>query len=303
MDTVNLTLGPTTAAAALLGIGTGLGVLLILLGRRGTTPRPRRTRTRTASDQRRLTRVAVAAAAGVVTGVLTGWVIGAVLAGLAAWFLPRVLGRDPEHARRVARIEAIASWTEMLRDTLSAAAGLEQAVLATAPLAPAAIQAEVGELAAGIETGDRLTTALRRLGERLDDPVGDLVVAALLLAAEQPTRALGELLGSLAESARGHAAMRMRVDAGRARTRTSVRVIVGTTLTFAAALVVLNRDYMAAYGTATGQLVLLGIGGLFAAGFAWLARVVRVEQPDRFLAADPAEVALPAVTGLPGGRS
>ncbi|SER91989.1 Flp pilus assembly protein TadB [Actinokineospora terrae] len=303
VDAVNLTLGPSTAAAALLGIGTGLGVLLIVLGWRGTTPRPRRIRDRTAGDQRRLIRVAVAAAAGVVTGVLTGWVVGAVLAGLAAWFLPRVLGRDPEHARRVARIEAIASWTEMLRDTLSAAAGLEQAVLASAPLAPAAIQAEVGELAAGIEGGERLSTALRRLGERLDDPVGDLVVAALLLAAEQPTRALGELLGSLAESARGHAAMRMRVDAGRARTRTSVRVIVGTTLVFAAALVVLNRDYMAAYGTATGQLVLLGIGGLFAAGFAWLTRVVRVEQPDRFLAAHVSDPARPVAVSIQGGRS
>ncbi|WP_253886250.1 type II secretion system F family protein [Actinokineospora diospyrosa] len=303
MDAVNFTLGPGTAAAALFGVGTGIGVLLIVLGWRGTTPRRRRLRTRAAGDPRRLARVAIAAAAGAVTGALTGWVVGAVLAGLAAWFLPRVLGRDPEHARRVARIEAIASWTEMLRDTLSAAAGLEQAVLATAQLAPAAIQAEVCELAAGLEGGDRLTTALRRLGERLDDPVGDLVVAALLLAAEQPTRALGELLGSLAESARGHAAMRMRVDAGRARTRTSVRVIVGTTLAFAAALVVLNRDYMAAYGTATGQLVLLGIGGLFAAGFAWLTRVVRVEQPDRFLATEPIDPALPAAAGPQGGRS
>ena len=62
--------------------------------------------------------------------------------------LPRVLGRDPEHARRVARIEAVATWTEMLRDTLSAAAGLEQAILATAPLAPVAIRGEITELAA-----------------------------------------------------------------------------------------------------------------------------------------------------------
>ncbi|WP_424187632.1 type II secretion system F family protein [Actinokineospora sp. G85] len=301
----NITLSPTTAAAALLGVGTGLGLLLVVLGWRGTDPRRhRRTRTRAAgnADQHRSLRLALAVTAGVVTGLLTGWVVGAVLAGLAAWALPRVLGRDPEHARRVARIEAIATWTEMLRDTLSAAAGLEQAILATAPLAPTAIRGEVGELAAGIENGDRLAPALRRLGERLDDPVGDLVIAALLLAAEQQTRQLAELLGSLADAARGQASMRMRVEAGRARTRTSVRVIVGTTLAFAVAVVLLNRGYMGAYDSAAGQIVLLGIGALFAAGFAWLNRIARVAQPDRFLSTADQDPATSPARGLVTAR-
>ncbi|MEV8440084.1 type II secretion system F family protein [Actinosynnema sp. NPDC051121] len=305
MGTVNITLSPTTAAAALLGVGTGVGLLLVVLGWRGTDPhRQRRTRTRAAGNvgQHRGLRMALAVTAGVVTGLLTGWVVGAVLAGLAAWALPRVLGRDPEHARRVARIEAIATWTEMLRDTLSAAAGLEQAILATAPLAPTAIRGEVGELAAGIENGDRLAPALRRLGERLDDPVGDLVIAALLLAAEQQTRQLADLLGSLADAARGQASMRMRVEAGRARTRTSVRVIVGTTLAFAVAVVLLNRDYMGAYDSAAGQIVLLGIGALFAAGFAWLNRIARVAQPDRFLSTADQDSATSPARGLVTAR-
>lgn len=288
MGAVNVTLGSATAVAALLGVGTGIGLLLIVLGWRGTGPnQPRRARIRAASavDQHRTLRVALAVAAAVVIGLLTGWVVGGLLAGLAAWALPRVLGRDPEQARRVARMEAIATWTEMLRDTLSAAAGLEQAVLATAALAPTAIRGEVGELAAGIENGERLAPSLRRLGERLDDPIGDLVISALLLAAEQQTRQLADLLGSLADAARGQASMRMRVEAGRARTRTSVRVIVGTTLVFAATVVLLNRTYMRAYDSAIGQIVLLGIGALFALGFAWLARIARVAQPERFLSA------------------
>ncbi|MFT7837729.1 type II secretion system F family protein [Saccharothrix sp. BKS2] len=281
--TASATVGPTTATAALLGLGTALGVLLVVLGCRGVVlHHPRRARAR-AADRHRGPRLCLAAATGVATGLLTGWVVGAVLAALAAWALPRVLGADPEHARRVARIEAIATWTEMLRDTLSAAAGLEQAVLATAPLVPAAIRGEVGELATDIGNGQRLAHALRALGERLDDPVGDLVIAALVLAAEQQTRRLADLLGSLADAARGQASMRMRVEAGRARTRTSVRVIVGTTCAFAAAVVLLNRDYMSAYDNASGQIVLLGIGLLFVLGFVWLSRIARVTQPDRFL--------------------
>ena len=268
--------------AVLLGAGAGLGLTLLLLGRDATALG----RSRLRVPRVALPRSAACAAVGLVVGVATGWVVGGVLATLGCWALPRLLVSDPEHARRVARIEAVATWTEMLRDTLSAAAGLEQAILATAPLAPSAIRDEVGELTAAIEHGQRLPVALRGLADRLDDPVGDLVVAALLLAAEQQTRHLAALRGSLAEAARGQAAMRMRVEAGRARTRTSVRVIVGTTLTFAAAVVLLNRAYVHAYDTATGQLVLLVIGGLFALGFTWLARITRVARPDRFLAGD-----------------
>nr|WP_229874174.1 type II secretion system F family protein [Amycolatopsis deserti] len=286
MGAMTVALTATTGIAALLGAGAGLGLLLVVLGFRGTgTHLPRRIRRpEYPADPRRSLRLGIAIAAGLAAGLLTGWLVGGVLTGLACWGLPRVLGGDPEHTRRIARIEAIATWTEMLRDTLSAAAGLEQAVLATAPLAPPAIRAKVGDLAAGIENGERLAPALRRLGERLDDPVGDLVIAALLLAAEHQTRQLADLLGSLAEAARGQASMRMRVEAGRARTRTSVRVIVGTTLAFAVAVVLLNRSYMGAYDSAAGQIVLLGIGGLFAAGFAWLSRIARIPLPDRFLA-------------------
>src|SRR5207249_6998077 len=94
---------------------------------------------------------------------------------------------------------------------------------------------------------------------------------------------LADLLGSLAHAARDQASMRMRVEAGRARTRTSVRVIVGTTLTFTVAVVLLNRAYLFAYDSATGQFVLLGIGVLFGLGFAWLVRIATVPEPDRFL--------------------
>ena len=306
MAAVNLALGATTEIAALLGTGTGLGVLLIVLGWRGVDlPGPRRTqRPRQASDRplprRGLIRLGAAIAAGVVAGLATGWLVGAVLAGLACWALPRLLGRDPEQAHRIACVDAIATWTEMLRDTLSAASGLEQAILATAPLAPIPIRGHVTELAARLENGERLAPSLRRLADQLDDPIGDLVIAALVKAAEQQARRLGDLLGALAHTAREQVSMRLRVEAGRARTRTSVRVIVGTTLTFAVAMVLLNRSYLSAFDSATGQVVLLGIGMLFAVGFAWLQRISHIAAPARMLSiADPRSVheTGPAISG------
>jgi hypothetical protein len=66
---------------------------------------------------------------------------------------------------------------------------------------------------------------------------------------------------------------------------------VGTTLSFAGGLIVLNPAFLSPYDTATGQLVLLLVGGLFTAGFAWLHRMSRIEEPERFFAAPDARSA------------
>ena len=276
--------------AALLGVGVGLGLWLILRGWRGTPPGARRAASRRriqVTDRRFLLRLLVALGAGVLVGAVTGWVVGALLAGVAVWTLPRVLGPDRENAARIARFEAVASWAEMLRDTLSAAAGLEQAVLVTAPLVPDAIREPVSLAAARLRAGQRLATVLRQLGEELADPTADLVLSALAMAAEQRAGNLGELLGSLAGAARDHAALRMSITASRAQARSSVRITVGVTIVFAIGLLLLDRHYLSAYQGAAGQLVLLIVGALFAAGFALAQRVSRVAEPDRFLTVSP----------------
>lgn len=294
MIPANVTLDATTVLAAPLGLAVGVGLLLVIIGWRGVDPNRqlrriplRRIRDAVTRDPRRAVRIAVAVAAGALTVVITSWVVGAALAGLAVWALLRVLSRDPEHACQVARIEAIATWTEMLRDTLSAASGLEQAILATAPLAPKAIRDEITKLSTRIENGDRLAPSLHHLADDLADPTGDLVIAALVLASEQQARQLGDLLGSLAQAAREQASMRMRIEAGRAPIRTAVRVIVGTTLAFAVTVLLLNQSYRSTYDTLVGQVVLLAIGALFALGFAWLVRIATIPKPDRVLISDP----------------
>jgi tight adherence protein B len=170
-----------------------------------------------------------------------------------------------------------------LRDTLSAAAGLEQAIVATAAVAPIPIRPEVMTLAAALES-ERLVPALRAFGNDLADPTGDLVVAALVLAAGHEARRLTDLLGSLAGAARDQAAMQLRIEAGRARIRTSTNVVVGSTLFFAAGLIILNRSYLDPFGSALGQGVLAIIGLIFAGAFWWLDKMGRPLAPERFLA-------------------
>lgn len=277
----------TAALHGLLGAGLAAGVLLIVLGwrqpARPASPSRLSKWLRDHRDRPRLGWLTGAVLAGLAVGAVTGWVIAAVLTAVAVLSLPRFLGSSTTHRRDLERIEAIAGWTEMLRDTLVAAAGLEQAILATAPACPEAIREEITELAVRLERGERLAPSLRHLADQLHDPTADLVISALVLAAEHQARQLADLLGELANEAREQASMRMRVEAGRARTRTSVRVIVITALSFAVGLVVLNRGYLAPYDSAFGQVMLLLAGCLFAAAFAWLARIARLREPERFL--------------------
>ncbi|HEY3811320.1 MAG TPA: hypothetical protein VGL49_07785 [Acidimicrobiales bacterium] len=274
-----------TSLAGLCGAGLGLGLVLIVAGWRGVDlPRPTR-QLRRAKVERANLRLGLAVGAAVVVAAATRWPVGAVLAGLAGWGAPGLLSGGRRHQVAVGRIEAVAGWAEMLRDTMAGSAGLEQAIIATAPLAPLPIRAEVVTLAVRLD-GERLAPALRAFADDVADPTCDLVVAALVLAAEHQAQRLGELLGSLAAAARDQATMRLRVEAGRARTRTSVKVIVGATSALVAGLALFNRGYLAPYDSATGQLFLLLVGGVFAMAFVWLARMTRPATVDRILNAD-----------------
>lgn len=274
-----------TDLGVMLGAGVGLGLVLIVVGMRGTETRTARPVLSVHRLEGHTLRVPAAVGAGVLVGAATGWPTAAVIAAAGAWALPKLFGESKDHAALIARVEAIAGWAEMLRDTMAGAAGLEQAIAASAPVAPLPIRKEVVELAAQAERG-RLRTALRAFADELADPTADLVVAALLLASEHQAGRLGDLLGSLAASARDQATMRLRVEAGRARTRTSVKVIVGVTAGLALFLAVLNHGYLSPYSTPTGQLVLLLVGGLFTTGFVWLAKMTRPDRPARLLRAD-----------------
>ncbi len=296
-----------SALAGLLGAGVGLGLVLVVAGWRGVElPRPSRHLERAkvgrASVERVNLRLALGVGVAVLVGAATGWPVGAVLAGLAGWGAPGLLAGAARHQAAVGRIEAVAGLAEMLRDTMAASAGLEQAIVATAPLAPLPIRTEVATLAARLDS-ERLAPALRSFADEVADPTCDLVVAALVLAADHQAQHLGELLGTLAQAARDQATMRLRVEAGRARTRTSVKVIVGATGTLVAGLALVDRGYLSPYDSATGQLVLVLVGAMFVLSFVWLSRMTRPANLERILTARTAGSAGAGTTPVPRSRS
>ena len=277
------------ALVVLAVLGVGAGLWLVFTGWSDTqapdtgdlAPPPRRRVGATAVSKERALRAAVGAA---LVFAVSRWPMAAIAGGLLGWFAPELFASRSSRDAALARTEAIASWTEMLRDTISSAHGLEAAITTTAPVAPDAIRPEVEQLARSLKRMS-LPEALRRLAVDLAHPISDLVVASLTVAANGAVRDLAELLGMLADSARDEAAMQMRVEASRARMRTAVRVISGVTVATALGLVVLNPTYVEVYATVTGQVVLAAIAMAWGAALWWLASMSRFRQPERFLIA------------------
>ncbi len=275
-----------TLIVAVLGAGIAAGAWLIVDGWR---PKPVRIAAAPGAhdaDPALTRRLAFAIGLGLAAALLTRWPVAALGLATLGWYAPSLFGSKASHDRATARTEAIAAWTEMLRDTMSGAHGLEQAVTATAPVAPAAIKREVTALAVRLER-QPLTSALGDFAADLAHPTGDLVVTALTLASHGSAGDLGELLGTLAVAAREEAGMRLRVDATRARLRTAVRVIAACTASTGVGLLLLNRRYLDVYGTVTGQVVLAGIAVCWGTALTWLARMSEFVTPERFLAASP----------------
>lgn len=279
--------------AGLLGVLAGFGIVLFIVAMRGETLTSRLTRTARKANERTvkekvetsLTRIAIGVVVGLLVTLLTRWPVAGILFGIGASMLPGVLERGRASKVSLARVEAIASWAEMIRDTMAGAGGLEQSIMACAPIAPTPIRREVVRLAARLER-DRLAPSLREFAEELDDPTGDLVVASLVLAADKNPKKLGELLGMLAASAREEVRMRLRVEAGRARARTSVKVVIGAVVLITSGIVLLNRPFLDAYDSLVGQFVLALIGIWFAGGFALLSRMTKFTETERFLTED-----------------
>lgn len=267
--------------AALAGSVAGLGLLVVLGAIRGRSTLVGLV-VRTGRGRAALARLVLASTVAAVTWLAVRWPVLAIAAGVATVLAPGI-GRGRKGARdEVALVEAIASWTEQVRDTLAGARGLEEAVAATSGRAPAEIAPAVQRLVATVPYRG-LSDAMRRFADDVDHPTADFVVAALATAADHEARDLRQLLGRVAQCAREESRMRGRIWVGRARTRSSVRIVGAVVATFVLGLATFNRAYLEPYSTASGQAVLMGILGVFAVSLWWMARTARVDVPERFV--------------------
>lgn len=273
--------------AILCGVVVGAGLFVAVLAVVGVPERPAGTpRRQRASLQETSRRLLFGVVAGLVVLLLTRWVVAGLGIGLLVAFWDRVVGSSATERRAIGRLDALASWTESLRDTIAGAIGLEQAIPATAVNAGPAIRPSLNLLVDRLRIREPLPDALRAFADDLDDPSADIICASLLLNSRLRGPGLRDVLTALAGSAREELDMRRRVEASRRSIRRSVRIVLFIVLGMMGALSIFNRGYVAPFSSLTGQLVLVVVAALFAAGLLWLRSLATPSKTDRFLIFD-----------------
>ena len=226
-------------------------------------------------------RVIAAVGAGLLVLVLTRWPVAAIGASVAGWSIS-AMPRRADRERHEARTEAIALWTEMLRDSMGTARGVEGVLVATAAAAPVAIRPEIQRMAQRLSS-EPLGDVLDDLATDLDHPLGDLVVTALRLTSTTGGRRVREVLADLAAAAYAEAESHRRIAVARQRPRAALKytaLIIGG---FVGLLAVFSRRYLEPYDSAVGQVVLAAVGFYWAAGLWWMHRMGRSNPVPRFL--------------------
>ncbi len=228
-------------------------------------------------------RIVIALTVAVPVAVVTRWPVMAAAVVVLVWAWPSMFGAARASGEQMARLEAVATWTESMRDTIAGSIALEEAIRNTADAAPQIIQEPLQRLVGSLVVHVPLAQGLAQLAEDFDDESIDLVAAALILNSRLRGPGLVATLSALATSTREELDMRRRVEEERKSLRRDARTIMATTIAFAAGLALFSRAYLAPYSTVVGQVVLTGVLAIFLIALTWIRRLADVRAHERFL--------------------
>ena len=293
----------TALLGAFLGAAMGGGAFAAVLGWRGVAASSNGRSSESQEHSRRgpnklPLRLFLAVAGCAAVFGLTGWPVAGVLAAIGGFTAPTIVGAKASRGREIDEMQAIATWVEMVRDTVGAASGLAETLKATAVTAPAGLQAHVRRLAARAER-EPLPEALIKFAKETNHAIADTVAITLVLAATSQVGSIQESLAELAENTRQEVSMRLRIEASRARQFTSARFIAGVVSVFSIGMVALSRAYLSPFDTASGQVVLAAVGVLFIGSGIALTRMSNFDSPPRILDLAPGSVHLDNARGFP----
>ncbi len=232
-------------------------------------------------------RLTVGVAVGLLVLVVSGWPLPAVVVTVGVSFViggrqRRRRGSDVE----IARLDALASWVENVRDVLLAGEQPVGAIRSTVGACAPTLRPAVRRLAAGLGRRDP-DVVLRRFADDVDDPVADLVAAGLSIAIRSGARTV-PVLTALAAQTREQVERRRLVEAERAPTRREVQALTVVMGILVLGLLVLGRsEYLDAYDSTTGQLFLTASLAGYAALIVRVQRLAAFPRPSRFLTTDP----------------
>lgn len=244
-------------------------------------PDPRRLVPISVRPERATVLLIAAGVAGLLVASVSGWPVAGLGTAVVVLYAPTLLGVKAERQLEIDRAKAIASWTEMTRDTVAAGRGLEEALMSASAVSATVIQPEMRNFRRRAQHRD-IEIALEGVADDLAHPAADFVIAALLNAARHNARDMAALLARLSDAIRDEVDMRVEVNARRAGIRTEAKSVIVVVLVTVVGTTLYANEFVAAYNTVTGQVVMALILLLFAGGTFALLRLSRFAAPDRF---------------------
>jgi tight adherence protein B len=214
-----------------------------------------------------LAALAGATCAATMTGLLVLAVPGA--AGGVAIVRAAVTARS--RALQVMRQDAVLEATRMLRQLLeTGAASVNQAIAVLAERGPVPLRAEFRQIAAR-SVGRR--QAWKDARERIGEPLFDMLAAAVLI--QRPGGGeLVPLFADLESSVTAAQEVEREARALQAQARSASSIIVALPIAFLVILSALHSPYLDAFHETPGEVFLLAMLGVMAAGYLWMRRLL-----------------------------
>lgn len=215
--------------------------------------------------------------AGVIAGLGAASVTGLPVLAVPGWVAGvsaarAVVGRRAR-SRQAARQDAVLEAVRMLRQLLeTGATSVNQAIAILAERGPVELRGEFRTIASRA-VGRR--QAWREARDRIAEPLFDMLAAAVLIqrpGGGEPVPLFADLESTVSSAQE----VEREARALQAQARSASTIIVALPAVFLVILAALHSPYLDAFQTIQGELFLLAMLGVMAAGYAWMRRILEL---------------------------
>lgn len=278
--------------AGMLGATVALGLVLVAVG---LIPREPSTASSTDlwkkprqmwegwSPRRRLWVVA-SVLAGLLIGVLTGWLIAVVLVPAALLGIPALLSEPPQ--REIDVLAGLDRWVRLLSPSIATGKSIRDAIIATRHQAPDVLREAITRLVARIDQGWSTREALLAMADELRSADADAILAALAIASSRGGVGARATLTALCANTQDRLSALREIAAERAKPRAVVRQVTLITLVVLGGSILLGGSFFAPYRTPLGQLLAILIAAAYVGCLVMLRRRTTPQPAARFLRSD-----------------
>jgi tight adherence protein B len=202
---------------------------------------------------------------------MTGLIVLSVPAGAGAVSAARAVVKARSRAQQVMRQDAVLEATRMLRQLLeTGATSVNQAIALLAERGPVALRADF-RLITARPIGRR--QAWKDARNRIGEPLFDMLAAAVLI--QRPGGGeLVPLFSDLESSVTAAQEVEREARALQAQARSASNIIVSLPIAFLVILSSLHSPYLDTFHEPAGEVFLLAMLSVMAAGYVWMRRLL-----------------------------